>query len=1081
MQSLFGVSLTLIMWVLVAILALGLLSIAYIWLRNPIMFKIGVRNIPRRRAQTTLIVIGLMLSTVIISAAFATGDTVDRSITNEAYSHLGSVDHIVQIQEQGASSFDEEFDDGVSRTRSFAAPEVEGVVSRIAALDTVDHVVPVYADVAVAINPERRLSTPIFTIVGLDPVRAAGLPDIESISGERLSVTDLAPGELYVNRSAAEELDVRAGDSIQVFTGGEPRTYRVRDIVEDRRLAGAGGISVRREGGVMPLAEAQSLFGAEGRLTAIAVSGTGGFREGLQHSEANQAAIGEILEATPGLPSLNSSAVKRTIVDLAELNANIFATFFLVLGLFSIGAGVLLIFMIFVMLAAERKPEMGMARALGTKRGDLVQTFVSEGMAYNLLAALVGTGLGVLVAFGMARLMARIFADLDIAIQPYVTPRSLVIAYALGVVLTFLTVTFSSWRVSNINIVRAIRDIPEPPVPKPSWRIQGFFKTLRGLLFKPGGWRSWLLRVGLLVLGVILMMSTGAGGPVGIQILLGLAGTLVFIAFIFMTFQMGPLFVVGSFPLIIVGASSGQAFPLLFGLSLLPLGLALVVRSFGANERLTYTSAGLLMLYIWLFDTEYYFGFQPNLVERIFGEITGDIEMFFLSGVMITVAATFVIVYNSDILLGVLSRLGRGLGALAPSMKMAISYPLANRTRTGMTMAMFCLVVFALVVMSSMNHNFNQIFLSDRALGGWDVTVDENPNNRIDSLEAALQREGSAAVADIDTIGVVSVATRQRARVCQVQEVRPCTTADRYDSYGLRGLDPTFLAESAIGLQARATGYGSDAEVWAAVANNPNYAVIDVFALGGGFGGPGVLRGVDGNATTIEPITMSVLDRNSGRSAEVQIIGIIELGASGTFTGLHMAMPTFERVFGEPDTRRFFVRTAPGADHREVAREIESALIHTGAQSESIRHVLERQNATSNGFFLLMQGFMGLGLFVGVAAVGVIAFRTVVERRQQIGMLRALGYTRSMIATTFLLESAFIAFMGILSGVLFALILARQLITQEFVAQGVTSFEVPWLQVGVIVGLAFGFALLMTLIPSRQASSIPIAQALRYE
>jgi putative ABC transport system permease protein len=124
---------------------------------------------------------------------------------------------------------------------------------------------------------------------------------------------------------------------------------------------------------------------------------------------------------------------------------------------------------------------------------------------------------------------------------------------------------------------------------------------------------------------------------------------------------------------------------------------------------------------------------------------------------------------------------------------------------------------------------------------------------------------------------------------------------------------------------------------------------------------------------------------------------------------------------------------------------------------------------------------MGLGLFVGVAAVGVIAFRTVVERRQQIGMLRAIGYTRRMIGLTFLIESAFISFMGVLSGVVFALILARQLITEQFANQGGAGFSIPWVQVGVISGLAFGFALLMTLIPSRQAASIPIAQALRYE
>ena len=60
---------------------------------------------------------------------------------------------------------------------------------------------------------------------------------------------------------------------------------------------------------------------------------------------------------------------------------------------------------------------------------------------------------------------------------------------------------------------------------------------------------------------------------------------------------------------------------------------------------------------------------------------------------------------------------------------------------------------------------------------------------------------------------------------------------------------------------------------------------------------------------------------------------------------------------------------------------------------------------------------MALGLFVGIASLGVIAFRSVVERRQQIGMLRAIGYQSSTVALTFVLESAFIALMGILSGV----------------------------------------------------------------
>ena len=40
---------------------------------------------------------------------------------------------------------------------------------------------------------------------------------------------------------------------------------------------------------------------------------------------------------------------------------------------------------------------------------------------------------------------------------------------------------------------------------------------------------------------------------------------------------------------------------------------------------------------------------------------------------------------------------------------------------------------------------------------------------------------------------------------------------------------------------------------------------------------------------------------------------------------------------------------------------------------------------------------MGLGLVVGVAALGVISARAVVERKQQIGILRAIGFRRRMI------------------------------------------------------------------------------------
>jgi len=57
----------------------------------------------------------------------------------------------------------------------------------------------------------------------------------------------------------------------------------------------------------------------------------------------------------------------------------------------------------------------------------------------------------------------------------------------------------------------------------------------------------------------------------------------------------------------------------------------------------------------------------------------------------------------------------------------------------------------------------------------------------------------------------------------------------------------------------------------------------------------------------------------------------------------------------------------------------------------------------------LLEGFVGLTLCMGVVALGLVAARSVVERRQQIGLLRALGYRRRTVGLSLLLEASFVA------------------------------------------------------------------------
>src|SRR5207244_8409662 len=102
--------------------------------------------------------------------------------------------------------------------------------------------------------------------------------------------------------------------------------------------------------------------------------------------------------------------------------------------------------------------------------------------------------------------------------------------------------------------------------------------------------------------------------------------------------------------------------------------------------------------------------------------------------------------------------------------------------------------------------------------------------------------------------------------------------------------------------------------------------------------------------------------------------------------------------------------------------------------------------AASMVFLRLIEGFMLLGLIVGVAALGVIAARSVVERRQQIGVLRSIGFQAGTIRLGFLLESGFLALTSIIVGAALGLAMASNVV-QDAARQanfGHVPFGAPW-------------------------------------
>src|SRR4051795_9477939 len=89
-----------------SIMVLCLASTGLIAVRNRVVFRLAVRNVPRRRTQSILIMTGLMLSTAITTAALVTGDTLDNSLSSSTYTSLGQVDEIVAFADRADGTSD---------------------------------------------------------------------------------------------------------------------------------------------------------------------------------------------------------------------------------------------------------------------------------------------------------------------------------------------------------------------------------------------------------------------------------------------------------------------------------------------------------------------------------------------------------------------------------------------------------------------------------------------------------------------------------------------------------------------------------------------------------------------------------------------------------------------------------------------------------------------------------------------------------------------------------------------------------------------------------------------------------------
>jgi putative ABC transport system permease protein len=174
------------------------------------------------------------------------------------------------------------------------------------------------------------------------------------------------------------------------------------------------------------------------------------------------------------------------------------------------------------------------------------------------------------------------------------------------------------------------------------------------------------------------------------------------------------------------------------------------------------------------------------------------------------------------------------------------------------------------------------------------------------------------------------------------------------------------------------------------------------------------------------------------------------------------------------------LRAAPGVADEPLAADLQGEFLPQGLVATRIRHLVEAGYAANRSFFQLMQGFLALGLVVGVAGLGVVMVRAVRERRRTVGVLRALGFPARVVRRAFLIESSFVALEGILLGTALSVVTSYLLFrNDDELRAGAGGFPVPWLAIAVLVGATAAASLAATAWPARKAARIRPAVALR--
>jgi putative ABC transport system permease protein len=326
----------------------------------------------------------------------------------------------------------------------------ESVLERVQSTSTVGVAVPVIEAVVDTRQLEKGTQGNLL-VLGIDMTGDRTLRDYELESGDDAVIDDplvflARPDSLIISKEFADRNHIVAGGTLTLGTIEGDKAFTVRGIMKSSGLTSAFGGNLA----IMDIYAAQKMFGRGQSFDRIDLA----VKDGSTIADAQRelrALLGPGFDVEP--PSGRGQQFEA-MLSAYSMMVGISSLFALFIGMF-------IIYNSFAIAVTQRRSEIGVLRALGATRGQILRLFLLESALTGLIGSIGGLLFGILIAQGIAASIGALISDVygvaQRADELATNPNLLALALGIGIVTSIIAAAIPARNAARVDPVQALQ------------------------------------------------------------------------------------------------------------------------------------------------------------------------------------------------------------------------------------------------------------------------------------------------------------------------------------------------------------------------------------------------------------------------------------------------------------------------------------------------------------------------------------------------------------------------------------------------------------------------------------------------